>query len=108
MCACPILGTGSPPPNALPAGLANLSGRPCPLNPRDPRAFCDDLADRYDLLYADRDAGIARQGKALNGLLTPLPDPGPHRVLDNACGIGTRAPGPATPSHRATGPPGPA
>ncbi|WP_327363074.1 MULTISPECIES: hypothetical protein [unclassified Streptomyces] len=41
-----------------------------PRESRDTRAFHDELADRYDLLYADRDAGIARQGRALNALLT--------------------------------------
>ncbi|MEV6732145.1 MULTISPECIES: hypothetical protein [unclassified Streptomyces] len=55
------------------------------MNPRDIRAFYDELAGRYDLLYADRDAGTARQSRALNGLLTAHPGRGLHRVLDNAC-----------------------
>ncbi|WP_369779037.1 class I SAM-dependent methyltransferase [Streptomyces sp. R33] len=73
------------------------------MDPRDTRAFYDELADRYDLLYADWDAGIARQGRALDALLTACLGPGPHRVLDNACGIGTQALGLAALGHRVTG-----
>ncbi|MEV0409353.1 class I SAM-dependent methyltransferase [Streptomyces sp. NPDC050448] len=73
------------------------------MDPRDTRAFYDELADRYDLLYVDWDAGIARQGRALNGLLTAFLGPGPHSVLDNACGIGTQALGLAAQGHRVTG-----
>ncbi|WP_328621788.1 class I SAM-dependent methyltransferase [Streptomyces sp. NBC_00354] len=73
------------------------------MNSPDTRVFYDELADRYHLLYADWDAGIARQGRALNGLLTASLGPGPHRVLDNACGIGTQALGLAASGHRVTG-----
>lgn len=69
----------------------------------DPRAFYDELADRYDLLYADWRASTARQGRALDALLTAGLGPGPHRVLDSACGIGTQALGLAALGHRVTG-----
>ncbi|WNV85897.1 class I SAM-dependent methyltransferase [Umezawaea sp. Da 62-37] len=55
-------------------------------DPRGTGRFYDDLAATYDLVYADWDAGIARQAAAL----TPLIPPG-SRVLDCACGIGTQA-----------------
>ncbi|MFE2480097.1 hypothetical protein [Streptomyces sp. NPDC059389] len=71
------------------------------MNSPDRRAFHDEPADRYHLLYADRDAGIARRGRALDALLTASPGPGPHRVLDNACGIGTRVLGLAAQAVRA-------
>ncbi|MFC9296199.1 methyltransferase domain-containing protein [Streptomyces sp. NPDC057011] len=69
----------------------------------DTRGFYDELADRYDLLYADWDAGTARQGRALDALLTAALGPGPHTVLDSACGIGTQALGLAALGHRVTG-----
>ncbi|MCX5148359.1 hypothetical protein OHB36_16505 [Streptomyces sp. NBC_00320] len=67
-----------------------------PREPRDTRTFHDELADRYDLLYADRDAGIARQGRALNALLT-APARAPVRAA-KAAGfhrpvLGARRPG---------------
>ncbi|MEU8775342.1 class I SAM-dependent methyltransferase [Streptomyces sp. NPDC048606] len=67
------------------------------------RVFYDELAARYDLLYADWDASIDRQGRALDTLLTRALGPGPHRVLDSACGIGTQALGLARLGHRVTG-----
>uniref|UniRef100_A0AAU2JN98 Class I SAM-dependent methyltransferase n=1 Tax=Streptomyces sp. NBC_00049 TaxID=2903617 RepID=A0AAU2JN98_9ACTN len=69
----------------------------------DTRGFYDELADRYDLLYADWDASMARQGRALDVLLTAALGPGPHAVLDNACGIGTQSMGLAALGHRVTG-----
>ncbi|MEV7441983.1 class I SAM-dependent methyltransferase [Streptomyces sp. NPDC091204] len=69
----------------------------------DTRGFYDDLADRYDLLYADWDASVTRHGRALNTFLTATLGPGPHTVLDNACGIGTQALGLAALGHRVTG-----
>lgn len=65
--------------------------------------FYDELAERYDLMYADWDASIARQGRALDVLLTAALGAGPHAVLDNACGIGTQALGLALLGHRVTG-----
>ncbi|MFD8493608.1 class I SAM-dependent methyltransferase [Amycolatopsis sp. NPDC059657] len=49
------------------------------------RGFYDDLAGTYDLLYADWDASMARQAKALDWFLPA------GRVLDCACGIGTQS-----------------
>ncbi|WP_030762413.1 MULTISPECIES: class I SAM-dependent methyltransferase [unclassified Streptomyces] len=69
----------------------------------DTRGFYDELADRYDLIYADWDASVTRQGRALDTLLTAALGPGPHRVLDNACGIGTQSLGLAALGHRVTG-----
>ncbi|MFD9517698.1 class I SAM-dependent methyltransferase [Streptomyces sp. NPDC059979] len=69
----------------------------------DTRGFYDELAERYDLMYADWDASIRRQGRALDALLTAALGPGPHTVLDNACGIGTQALGLALLGHRVTG-----
>ncbi|MFJ6481190.1 MULTISPECIES: class I SAM-dependent methyltransferase [unclassified Streptomyces] len=69
----------------------------------DTRAFYDELADRYDLIYADWEASTARQGRALDALLTAALGPGPHTVLDNACGIGTQSLGLAALGHRVTG-----
>ncbi|MFB7256287.1 class I SAM-dependent methyltransferase [Streptomyces nojiriensis] len=69
----------------------------------DTRGFYDELADRYDLIYADWDASVARQGRALDALLTAALGPGPHTVLDNACGIGTQSLGLAALGHRVTG-----
>ncbi|MCX5196622.1 class I SAM-dependent methyltransferase [Streptomyces sp. NBC_00249] len=69
----------------------------------DTRVFYDELAARYDLMYADWDASIDKQGRALDTLLTKSLGPGPHKVLDNACGIGTQALGLARLGHRVTG-----
>ncbi|MFD9357426.1 class I SAM-dependent methyltransferase [Streptomyces sp. NPDC060031] len=54
-------------------------------------------------MYADRAASTTRQGGAPDALLTTALGPGPHRILDSACGIGTRALGLAALGHKATG-----
>ncbi|CAL9665200.1 class I SAM-dependent methyltransferase [Streptomyces sp. enrichment culture] len=61
--------------------------------------FYDELADDYHLIYSDWDAGIRRQGEALDALI------GQDRaeVLDCSCGIGTQAIGLALRGHRVTG-----
>jgi glycine/sarcosine N-methyltransferase len=67
--------------------------------PDDPVArFYDELADDYHLIYADWDAGIRRQGQALDTLI------GTDRaeVLDCSCGIGTQAIGLALRGHHVT------
>ncbi|MER6125842.1 class I SAM-dependent methyltransferase [Streptomyces sp. NPDC001795] len=61
--------------------------------------FYDELADDYHLIYADWDAGIRRQGAALDALIGQ--DRG--EVLDCSCGIGTQAIGLALRGHRVTG-----
>ncbi len=69
----------------------------------DTRGFHDGLADRYEFVYADWNASVARQGRALDALLTAALGPGPHTVLDNACGIGTQALGLSALGHAVTG-----
>lgn len=54
------------------------------------RAFYDQLAADYHLIYADWDGAIARQAKALRSILRAEAWKG-RRVLDLACGIGTQA-----------------
>lgn len=67
------------------------------------QAFYDDLAEAYHLIYADWDASVRRQGTVLNDLIVREAGPGPCRVLDAACGIGTQAIGLALHGHRVTG-----
>ena len=63
----------------------------------------DDISDVYHLVYADWEASIRRQGEALDGLLARALGPGPHRVLDVACGIGTQSLGLAARGHDVRG-----
>ncbi|MFF7070606.1 class I SAM-dependent methyltransferase [Streptomyces pseudovenezuelae] len=63
------------------------------------RDFYDSLAPDYHRIFADWDASMARQAAALGALLGP----GPHRVLDCSCGIGTQAIGLALAGHRVVG-----
>jgi SAM-dependent methyltransferase len=63
------------------------------------RDFYDSLAADYHRIFADWDASMARQAAALGAFLGP----GPHRVLDCSCGIGTQAIGLALAGHRVVG-----
>ncbi|MEU1473845.1 class I SAM-dependent methyltransferase [Streptomyces sp. NPDC005760] len=63
------------------------------------RDFYDSLAPDYHRIFADWDASMAYQATVLN----PLLGPGPHRVLDCSCGIGTQAIGLALAGHRVVG-----
>ncbi|MBO3738647.1 class I SAM-dependent methyltransferase [Actinoplanes flavus] len=54
------------------------------------RAFYDDLASTYDLIYADWEGSLARQAEALDGVIRQVVGAGPIRALDCACGIGTQ------------------
>ncbi|WP_406330331.1 class I SAM-dependent methyltransferase [Streptomyces sp. NBC_00203] len=69
--------------------------------------FYDQLAPDYHLIYADWDAGISRQGRALDALIqTELGIGGSSAgasVLDCSCGIGTQAIGLGLQGHRVTG-----
>ena len=65
--------------------------------------FYDELSSQYHLLYADWDEAVARQGRVVDGLIGELLGPGPKRILDAACGIGTQAIGLAQRGHRVTG-----
>ncbi|MFE3035170.1 class I SAM-dependent methyltransferase [Streptomyces canus] len=63
------------------------------------RDFYDSLAPDYHRIFADWDASIARQASSLGALVGP----GPHRVLDCSCGIGTQAIGLALAGHQVVG-----
>ncbi|MFG2459927.1 class I SAM-dependent methyltransferase [Streptomyces sp. NPDC048523] len=63
------------------------------------RDFYDSLAPDYHRIFADWDTSMARQAAVLGALLGP----GPHRVLDCSCGIGTQAIGLALAGHRVVG-----
>jgi glycine/sarcosine N-methyltransferase len=70
---------------------------------RSVQAFYDDLAATYDRIYPDWAASVTRQGTALDALLTAELGPGPHQLLDCACGIGTQLLGLAAHGHRLVG-----
>lgn len=65
----------------------------------DPRTFYDDIASVFHHVYADWPASVRRQGAALDGILHDALGPGPHRLLDVSCGIGTQALGLAELGH---------
>jgi glycine/sarcosine N-methyltransferase len=74
------------------------------LSPAPPTTrFYDDLADVYHLVYADWEESVCRQAEVLDGLLARALGPGPHRLLDASCGIGTQALGLATLGHAVAG-----
>jgi len=53
-------------------------------------AFYDKIAPYYHLIYADWEAGMARQAKAVDAIVRSTRVP-VRQVLDVACGIGTQA-----------------
>ena len=55
------------------------------------RAFYDELAPLYHLVYEDWEASVARQGTALASLIDEHWGTGARTVLDAAVGIGTQA-----------------
>jgi len=55
------------------------------------RAFYDELAPLYHLVYQDWETTVTRQGGALASLIGEHWGAGPHAVLDAALGIGTQA-----------------
>ena len=65
--------------------------------------FYNELAPFYHLIFEDWDKSIERQGRVLNSLLEHQLGPGPHRILDCACGIGTQAIGLAQHGHEVAG-----
>ncbi|MEV0979356.1 methyltransferase domain-containing protein [Streptomyces sp. NPDC049915] len=67
------------------------------------RDFYDRLAPDYHLLFPDWDTSMARQADVLDALVRARLGPGPHHVLDCACGIGTQSIGLALRGHRVTG-----
>ena len=64
------------------------------------RAFYDELAESYHLIFADWHGSMRRQAAALNTLIASDLGPGPHAILDCACGIGTQAIGLALLGHQ--------
>ena len=64
------------------------------------RAFYDELAESYHLIFADWQGSMRRQATALDRLIQEQLGPGPHDILDCACGIGTQAIGLALLGHR--------
>jgi SAM-dependent methyltransferase len=68
----------------------------------DSRAFYDQLAPFYHLIYQDWDASIARQAAALDGIIKEHWGGGVTTVLDVACGVGTQALGLASLGYAVT------
>jgi len=69
---------------------------------RETNKFYNDLAPYYHLMFEDWDAVVARQAEALGPLIAELAGPGPKRILDATCGIGTQAIGLALKGHAVT------
>jgi len=65
--------------------------------------FYDWLASEYQAVYADWEASLQRQAEVLDRLIAEELGPGPHRVLDCTCGIGTQALGLAGLGHVVVG-----
>jgi len=53
--------------------------------------FYDELAPFYHLIYPDWEAGMRRQGQALDAILRSRGGSPPRTVLDAACGVGTQS-----------------
>jgi ubiquinone/menaquinone biosynthesis C-methylase UbiE len=67
------------------------------------KAFDDDLAPLYHLVYEDWETSVARQAGALASLIAEYWGAGAHAVLDAALGIGTQALGLLARGLRVTG-----
>lgn len=67
------------------------------------QAFYDDLAESYHLIFEDWNRSIARQGVALDRILSNRLGLASCHVLDAAAGIGTQALGLAAHAHRVVG-----
>jgi SAM-dependent methyltransferase len=67
------------------------------------RAFYDELAPLYHLIYEDWETSVMRQGGALASLIGEYWGAGAHAVLDAALGIGTPALGLLARGFRVTG-----
>jgi SAM-dependent methyltransferase len=63
----------------------------------------DAFADDYHLAYHDWAASVERQGEALDRLIQAELGPGPQRILDCTCGIGTQSIGLARRGHSVVG-----
>ncbi len=64
--------------------------------------FYNDLAPFYHLILEDWDGAVRWQAEVLDALIARLAGPGPKRILDAACGIGTQAIGLALKGHAVT------
>ncbi|PIG93329.1 class I SAM-dependent methyltransferase [Gloeocapsopsis sp. IPPAS B-1203] len=62
----------------------------------------DDIASLYHLVYPNWNEAIAKQGTALNGVISNFVGAAPQSILDVSCGIGTQALGLATLGHNVT------
>lgn len=67
------------------------------------RAFYDELAPLYHLIYVNWEASVARQGKQLASLIGEHWGTGARTILDAALGIGTQALGLLALGYRVTG-----
>ena len=67
------------------------------------RAFYDELAPLYHLVYEDWETSIVRHGRALASLIAENWGAGANAVLDAALGIGTQALGLLASGFRVTG-----
>jgi glycine/sarcosine N-methyltransferase len=65
--------------------------------------FYDQLASDYHLIYADWDASMERQGRALDSLIQSGLGTERAAVLDCSCGIGTQSIALGRRGHRVTG-----
>ena len=63
------------------------------------RDFYEQLAGSYDLIYGDWRQAMRRQAETLDRLIQAELGPGPFRLLDCTCGIGTQAIGLAARGH---------
>lgn len=69
----------------------------------DVARFYDDLANHYHLLLEDWEQSLHWQAELLERVMADALGPGPKRVLDAACGIGTQALGLALRGHEVSG-----
>lgn len=67
------------------------------------KAFYDELADDYHLIYEDWWRSVERQGKVLADLIASRVGPGSRRILDCTCGIGTQSLGLSMHGHTVLG-----
>ncbi|HXT10651.1 MAG TPA: class I SAM-dependent methyltransferase [Candidatus Angelobacter sp.] len=64
--------------------------------------FYDELSRYYHLIYADWEASIDRQARALDSIIRTEGGPEPHTILDCTCGIGTQSLGLAARGYEVT------
>jgi SAM-dependent methyltransferase len=62
----------------------------------------NDIASLYHLVYPNWNEAIAKQGTALNGVISNFVGAAPRSILDVSCGIGTQTLGLAALGHNVT------